>query len=188
MVDLDPGQGCQAVRLQAGAGHQLAGAPDLVVAADGDLVGGLDDGPHGGLQLYFAAEPLDDPGHGFADLLVVDDTGGIEEQAAEADDVRLAPLQFLGIQLLDLQTVLLRTLIEGVHALDFQRRGCHQQLAADVELDLVLGAELLGGLGTALAQVGLEAARGVVDPRVDHATVVAGLVPGEGVFLLQNYQ
>ncbi|MNJ36319.1 hypothetical protein D3C77_311020 [compost metagenome] len=70
----------------------------------------------------------------------------------------------------------------------FQRRGGHQQFAADVELDLVLGAEVLGGLGATLAQVGLEAARGVVDARVDHATVVAGLVPGEGVFLLQNYQ
>ncbi|MNJ36318.1 hypothetical protein D3C77_311010 [compost metagenome] len=102
VIDLHPGQRGQAIRLQTGARHQLAGTPDLVVTADGDAIVVLDNCLHRGRQVYFAACGLDHPGHGLADLLVVDDAGGIEEQSAQADDVRFAALQLGGVQALDL--------------------------------------------------------------------------------------
>ncbi|MNP17837.1 hypothetical protein D3C76_1102810 [compost metagenome] len=52
----------------------------------------------------------------------------------------------------------------------------------------MLGAEILGGLGAALAQLGFEAARCVVDACMDYAAVVAGLVAAEAGFLLQDQQ
>ena len=188
VIDLDPGHGRQAIGLQTGAGHQLPGLPHAVMAADGDLVGAFLDRGDGGLQADFAAGGFDHPGHGLAHLFVIDDPGGIEEQTAKTDDIRLAAAQLSGVQLFDLQAVLLRALMQGMHALDFQRRRGHQQLAADLELDLVFGAEVLGRLGTALAQVGFETARRVIDAGMDYAAVVAGLVPGEDVFLLQDQQ
>ncbi|MNM82680.1 hypothetical protein D3C81_947150 [compost metagenome] len=107
VVDLDSGQRCQSVRLQTGTGHQLTGLPGLVITADGDAVAALDDRAHGGRQLHFAACGLDHPGHGLAHLLVIDDAGGIEKQPAEADDVRLAALQFSGVEAFDFQAILL---------------------------------------------------------------------------------
>ncbi|MCY1458925.1 hypothetical protein D9M71_763520 [compost metagenome] len=57
--------------------------------------------------MHFAACGLDHPGHGLAHLLVIDDAGGIEKQPAEADDVRLAALQFSGVEAFDFQAILL---------------------------------------------------------------------------------
>ena len=51
----------------------------------------------------------------------------------------------------------------------------------------MLVAEGLGGLVAFQAETRLQAARGVVDAGMDHATVVAGLVPGRaGLFLQQE--
>ncbi len=188
VVDLHPGHHRQAIRLQAGAGHQLLRLPAAAVAADGDAVGAFLDRGDGLAQADLAALAADHPGHGVADFAVVDDAGGVEEQPAKADDIRFALAQLLGVQALHLQAVLLRALVQGLHALHFQGVGRHQHLAADLELDPVLAAELLGGLGATLAQVGLEAARSVVDACVDHPAVVPGLVLGQDVFLFQDDQ
>ncbi|MNM86258.1 hypothetical protein D3C81_984030 [compost metagenome] len=83
---------------------------------------------------------------------------------------------------------MLRTLVQRVHALNFQRGRGNQQFATDIERDLVLAAERLGCLGATLAQVSLEAAGGVIDTRMDHATVVSGLMPGQARFLFQDQQ
>ncbi|MNO89095.1 hypothetical protein D3C76_805670 [compost metagenome] len=188
VVDLHPGQAGQTVGLQAGAGHQLAGLPGLLVVADLDVLAQFTDRPHGGRQPDFATGLADDLGHGIADLLVVDDAGGIEEQRTETGDVGFAALEFSGVEALDFQAIELRTLVQRLHALHFHGVGGDQQFAADVECDAVFGAEILGGLGAALAQLGLEAAGGVVDARVNHAAVVAGLVAAEAVFLLKDQQ
>ncbi|MEZ5342676.1 MAG: hypothetical protein R2706_14885 [Acidimicrobiales bacterium] len=64
--------------------------------------------------------------------------------------------------------------------------GRDNDLAADFVLDVVLLAELHHGRSTDGAGLGLLAARFVVDPRVEHAGVVARLVAGEFVAFLQQ--
>ena len=61
------------------------------------------------------------------------------------------------------------------------------ELAGGLERYAVGAAEVLGRLLARAAQLRLERARGVVDARVDHAGVVAALVRGEAVLLLQHH-
>lgn len=188
VLDPDPGHCRQAVGLQTGADHQFLRLPGAVMGADTDVVEAFLDGGHGAVETDFPAAGTDHPGHGLADFAIVDDAGGVEKQPAQADDIRLALAQFIGIEAFDLHAIELGAGVQRLHALHLQWRGGHQQLAADLELDPVLGAELLGGLGAALAQVGLEAARCVVDAGMDHAAVVPGLVFGQGAFFFQDDQ
>ncbi|MNI73278.1 hypothetical protein D3C73_1292730 [compost metagenome] len=52
----------------------------------------------------------------------------------------------------------------------------------------MLAAKILGRQGSTLAQLGLEATRGIVNARMDHPTVVARLVAAEAGLLFQYQQ
>ena len=64
--------------------------------------------------------------------------------------------------------------------------GGDDQLSAFVERDAVLGAEVLGRPFPRLAESRLQAARLVVDARVDDSAVVAGLVRRDDVGALEH--
>ena len=79
-----------------------------------------------------------------------------------------------------------RALLERVETLDLRLRDGHHELARALDHDVVLRAESLE-VGLALpAQARLERPRGVVQPGVDHAAVVARLVPGQAGLLLED--
>src|SRR5262249_19610848 len=94
--------------------------------------------------------------------------------------------QLHGIKALDVYRIVAGALVQGVHARRLDRVGGDEQLAADVNGDVVRGGELHRGPGAAPAQLRLEAARRVVDPGVDHAAVVSGLVGAQPVSLLEQ--
>jgi hypothetical protein len=70
----------------------------------------------------------------------------------------------------------------------FRLRRGDDDLADGIDADPVLGAELLHQARTLDAEPRLVRARLVVDPGVDDAAVVAGLVRREAGFLLQDHQ
>src|SRR6185369_2384905 len=111
-----------------------------------------------------------------------------DEQRAKPRDVRLAAAQLCGVEMFDLDPIQYGALGECGHALELERRRCDEGLAAGDERDAVLRAELLRRTLAALAEVGLEAARRVVDPAVDHAAVVAGLVHRQRLLLLEQHE
>jgi len=166
----------------------VPGLPRFAAGVDGDLVGVFRNGGDGALQADLTALSANHLGHGFADFAVIDNAGRIEKQAAQTDDVGFALAQLVGVQAFDLQLIQLRARIKCLHALHFQGRGGHQQLAAHLELDPVFAAKPFGGLGAAFAQIGLEAAGGVVDAGVNHPAVMPGLVLGQRGFFFQDHQ
>ncbi len=132
-----------------------------------------------------AAPSAHDFRHRRDDQRVIDDAGARHEQGAEAADVGFARAQLVGVELVNFDAVVLGALVERVGAVELERRRGDEELAADLERDAVLGCERLRRDGAPAAEIGLEAARRVVDARVDHAAVVAGLVAAEAGFLLQ---
>ncbi|MCY1406192.1 hypothetical protein D9M71_214510 [compost metagenome] len=175
-----------AVGHQARAGDQVAAAEFVAGGAHQHFLGALVEADDFGAVADLATGGLELAAHGGGDFGVADDAAGRHEDAAHADDVRLALAQLAGAQPVALQAVGGGAFPERLHALHLQLAGGHQQLAALVVADAVPVAEGLGGLVAGQAELRLEAAGGVVDAGVDHAAVVPGLVARRAGFLLQQ--
>ncbi len=104
----------------------------------------------------------------------------------EAGNVRLAPAQFRGVDALDIEPIAPRPLLQRGEPGKLVLTRRHDQLAAAIKGDAMLGGELCR-LGIALPAIArLQAARLVIDPGMHHAAVAPGLVGGKLGFLLHQ--
>ena len=142
---------------------------------------------HSGRGQHLAVAFADALGQSLADLLVVDDTRLGDMDRLDPGRVRLQLLESVRADDLAGHAVGLASLEDPLHRRQLGVIERHDHLAADLVGDPLRGAELLHQL-LALATVDrLERAGLVVDPRVQHARVVAGLVEGQPSLFLQHH-
>ena len=143
--------------------------------------------PHPEIQADLAAAGADDLGVFLAHLAVIDDAGLPHPQPGDAGDVRLEFLQLGSAQAAQLfQAVGRPLLFQFVQGGDLVLPGGHHQLAAGLVGDPVLPAEAVQGFAAGDAVPGLQRTGLVIEPGMDHAAVVAGLVGGQSVFGLEH--
>ena len=133
-----------------------------------------------------AATLGDDTGHRLGDLRVVDDPGGLDEEAAQAANARFAPGDLRLVQALDVDAVGTGAFVERLHARQLRRLGGHEQLAALLVGDAVIATEPRRRLHALAAELGLETSRLVIDTGVDDPAVAPGLVTRQRGLLLQH--
>ena len=126
-------------------------------------------------------------GVGLGDLCVVDNAclGGVE--GGDTSGVRLKTFQFVGADSSKTGDAIGNTasvkLFEGWN---FRFVNGDDYLAAFLVRDVALVTVLSEEPGAFYAVAGLEGTRSVVDPGMDDAAVMAGLVPGEVGFLFED--
>ena len=94
----------------------------------------------------------------------------------DAGGMRLQFLQTIAVDHLTGDAVLLAAFVDGIQAREFAVVDGHDHLAAHIERQLLFGAEGLHCLQAFAAVNGAKRSRSVVDPRVQHTGVAAGLV------------
>ena len=129
------------------------------------------------------------PREGLGDLPVVDDRGGGRVDRADGRGVRLDLAEVVPVEEPEaLDAVGGAALEERLEPRQLGLRGGDDHLADRVDADPVLRAELLHQPGALDAEPRLVRAGLVVDPRVDDAAVVPGLVRGQPRLLLEDHQ
>ena len=133
------------------------------------------------------AHRLDVAGIGTRHRPVVDDPRARCVQRASAVCLRLDLAQLVAVEHAQpLDTVRDRTAVQLLETLELRRVERDDQLPAGGERDLALGGVALQHPLPFDAEAGLERARLVVDPRVEDAGVVAGLVSARRGLLLEH--
>ena len=128
----------------------------------------------------------DDTGHRFGDLRVVDDPGGLDEEARQAANARFAAGDLGLVQTFDVDAVGTGAFVERLHARQLRWLGGDQQLAALLVGDALIATEPRRGLHALMAEPGLETSRLVIDTGVDDSAVAPGLVARQRGLLLQH--
>ncbi len=75
---------------------------------------------------------------------------------------------------------------QALQPVDLNRVGRDDQLAAFLERDVGLAAEGLDHGAALAAEPRLQRSRGIIDAGMDHARIVAGLMPGKARLLFQH--
>ena len=133
-----------------------------------------------GLLANLAAALFDEPAHRLGDLLVIDDARLRHEQPGHAGNVRLMFLDLLGREPAHAgQTIGPAPAFEVVQGGNFARFRGDDDFAAAFMADVVLLAEAIHFLPADGAILGLEGTGLVVEPAVNDAAVVAGLMGGQ---------
>ena len=157
------------------AGQASSGTQGVV--ADGGGAGRSDDA---------AAALGDDLRKAAGDLAVIDDAGFGDVDAGEADAVRLELADLFRADAVADDAVLRAAFDERFHPREFGFFDGDDDLAAEVEGDVLARAELLhrGFAGAAIDR--FERAGPVVDAGMHDAGVAAGLMAGDGGFLFED--
>lgn len=133
-----------------------------------------------------AALARDDFSEATGDLGVIDDAGLGDMDAGNADRVGRELANSFGTDSLADNAVLWAAFEERFHSRQFRFVGGDDDLATEVEGDVLARAELLHRFFAGTAVDGFERAGAVVDARVHHAGVAASLVTGDGGFFFED--
>jgi hypothetical protein len=175
-----PGEPGDAVTVQTGAVDQPARLQRAAVGLDDELVPGGGDGSHPPAEKNVAAVALQLLGEGLGDAHEVDDSGLGHEEGVETTGVRLVVRDLPRRHATQAaKAVGAAAALELVETRHLGLLGRHDELAAQLEGEVALAAEVHQPAAPLDAQSSLARPRPVVEPGVEDATVVPGLVRGE---------
>ena len=182
-----PAEAGHPVRLQAGAVDEVAACEGPGAGLQHQPAPILPAGSHPGVQPDISPPRLQVLGERFGHPDIVHDPGVRHQQPVDAGGMRLVFPDLLGAQAPEpLQPVGTAPFLQFVEVWDLLLPGRHHHLAAAFAGDAVLLTEGVHGLAACHTVPGLERVGLVVEPRVDHPAVVAGLVGRQPVFRLQD--
>jgi hypothetical protein len=139
-----------------------------------------------GIEHHLSPGFLEQPLHRRSDLRIRDDPGAADEQRSDRPHRRLALAQLLHRQPSHVRAVRAAAPLELEHPWELALMRRDDDLAADLVVDVVLVAKRDESCRTRNRELRLEAARLVVDARMDDAAVATALVPRGARFLLEH--
>src|SRR5690606_17676629 len=143
---------------------------------DIDIPATLANGDGFGLERDFPTPAADVVGEGRQDFPVADDSSGGHMQGLLPDNGLLPLGELTRRNGADRNAMFSRPRFQRTEALNLKRRGRDDELAAFLKGDVVALAKVLGHGHAGAAEPGLEAARRIIDARMDDARIPSRLV------------
>jgi tRNA-modifying protein YgfZ len=186
---LDAAQASDTIRLQAATVDQILTGDSTLASLENELGRQATAGEHAVIRADGAPLVGGDPGIRLGHLLVIDDAGLRHQKAGDTADMRLVLADFFGAQPFQpFEAVGVPAPLQLVQSRQLTRLDRHDELATAIVGNAVLGAEAVHRLPADHAIPGTQGAGLVIQPRVNDAAVVAGLMGGNRALGFQNDQ